>query len=253
VSASSSELVALVTGGASGVGAALCRRLAARGATVVVADVDEAGAAAVAGEIGGAAMAFDVGSRPAWDDALAAVVADHGRLDRLALNAGIMTRPRGLPMDDDPFGWMDRRAELVRSVNIDGVVNGTLAARDLLAAAGGSIAVTASVAGLRPQAEDPAYSASKHAVIGWVRSVARPLAGLGVAIGAVCPGGIDTPLVPPDVRAGGHTFVSPDHIAGALEMVLDLDHAESGSIWISVGTDGPAWRYEFAPLLRPAD
>lgn len=238
---------AVVTGGGSGVGSALCRQLGDRGAAVFVADVDTDGAEKVANEVGGQSLALDVRTRDSWDRALSAVVDQTGRLDVLALNAGVMTRPKGAPMGDDPIPWMQERYEQVRSVNVDGVVNGVLAALDHLAATRGRIVVTASVAGLMPQEPDPAYSMSKHAVIGLVRSLGMPLAENGVYIAAVCPGGIDTPLVPPDLRTG-RSFAPPEYVAGHLLEVLEMPLSESGGVWISYGTDQPLWRYEFAPV-----
>ncbi len=243
-------MVGLVTGGGSGIGAALCRRLAARGVAVVVADVDEAGAQVVADETGGMALALDVSRRDAWAAAIASVADAHGRLDLLALNAGTMSRPRGASIDDDPFPWIAENYEKVRAVNNDGVVFGILAALPLLEAASGRIVCTSSGAGLRPLDSDPIYSMTKHAVIGLVRSLAGPLAARGIAIGAVCPGGVDTPMVSPDIRALGRAFASADHVAEALETVLDASVAETGGIWISRGTEAP-WRYEFADATTP--
>ena len=165
--------VALVTGGGSGIGAALCARLSARGATVVVADVDESGRQAVATELDAHAISLDVTSKTAWHEAMAQLMAQHGRLDAVALNAGVMTRPRGVRGDDDPLHWMMERYEAMRSVNSDGVVYGSwqrpLSSRR---AAGGRIVVTASGAGLAPLPMDPAYAMTKHGVVGLVRSIA---------------------------------------------------------------------------------
>jgi len=242
--------VALVTGAAAGVGEAVCRQLAAAGATVVVADVDAAGAGALAGELGGTSLAFDVADRNAWDGAIEALLAEHGRLDDVVLNAGVMSRPKGEPMgSDDPLPWFEDRYSLVRAVNIDGVAFGVMATLSALrASGGGAIAVTSSMAGLVAQPEDPAYSMSKHALVGLVRSLAPTLAANGVTIGAVCPAGIDTSLVPPDYRDAGYAFAPPSHVAATLVDVLDKPGSETGGIWVTLGVDEPIWRYEFAPL-----
>lgn len=243
--------VGLVTGGGSGIGAALCRRLGARGASVVVADVDDEGAQAVAAEVGGQALHLDVASRDAWDAALVNVVAHLGRLDLVALNAGTMSRPRGVDIDDDPLEWMSKRYELVRGVNLDGVAFGIMASvPHLEAGGGGRIVATSSGVGLTPLPTDPTYSMTKHGVIGLVRSMAPTLGERGITIGAVCPGGVDTPMISPDLRATGRTFATPDYVAAALEAVLDMPAEQSGGIWVSRQGD-ELWRYEFAPYNQP--
>ena len=242
--------VALVTGGANGVGAALCRRLASDGAHVVVADVDSEGAETLAAEIAGSALSFDVQDRAAWEAAVSAVVRDHGRLDVLGLNAGLMSRPKGEAMGgDDPLTWLRDRYELVRGVNLDGVVFGVLATVPTMqAACSGGIVVTSSIAGVTPQVEDPAYTATKHALVGLVRSLAPTLAKDGITIGAVCPGGVDTSLVPPDFREAGYSFAPPEHVADSLVGILDKGIDETGGIWVTLGVDNPPWRYEAAPI-----
>ena len=243
--------VALVTGGGSGIGAALCRRLAARGASVVVADLDDDGAQAVAADVDGIALHLDVADRASWNAAMATVLEHFGRLDLVALNAGVMIRPRGADISDDPFPWMAERYELVRGVNIDGVALGVMSTTPLLEAGGGGrIVATSSGVGLTPLPTDPIYSMTKHAVIGLVRSLAESLGERGVTIGAVCPGGVDTPMISPDLRASGRSFASPDEIAAGLEAVLDKPAAESGGIWVArEGQD--LWRYEFAAHNQP--
>ena len=98
--------VALVTGGGSGLGAAICARLAADGVFVVVTDIDMDAAAKVAGNVGGEAKTFDVADAPAFDAAVDEVVAAHGKLDILVNNAGIQRR-RVLLFRRDPV--CDRR------------------------------------------------------------------------------------------------------------------------------------------------
>ena len=242
--------VAIVTGGGGGIGEALAIRLAGRGAHVVVADVDGARAAAVAGAIGGSAKSFDVADRAAWESAAAEIVHERGGIDLVALNAGVMSRPKGVAMGgDDPLRWMAERYDLVRSVNLDGVAYGVLATvPHLVARGGGAICVTSSMAGLMAQPEDPAYAMTKHGVVGLVRSLGPTLVAQGITIGTVCPAGVDTSLVPPDFREAGYAFAPPDHIAEALESILDSPPEDSGGVWVTVSADQPIWRYEFAPL-----
>src|SRR3954468_5614822 len=117
-----SSHVALITGGASGIGAAVARRLAARGTSVVVADVDTDRAESVAAEIGGAFVPCDVRDLDANRAAVAATVDRFGGLDLAFLNAGITT---GTTLGEDFDVERYRRA---MSVNLDGVVYGVVAA-----------------------------------------------------------------------------------------------------------------------------
>lgn len=241
--------VAVITGAASGIGAATCRRLAAGGATVVAADVNLAGAEGVAAEVGGSAISLDVRRMDAWEQALAGVVASHGRLDIVHLNAGVMTRPTGAPLLDDPVQWMRPEGyEKVMAVNIDGVAYGLMAAvPHLIAAGGGDIVITASIVGVMAQPPDPFYSMSKHAVVGLARSAGPALAAHNIRVNAVCPGGIDTDIVPSDLRTAT-TFSPPSYIADAVVTVLE--GGGNGEIWIAYGTGIDPWRYEH-PSPRP--
>jgi NAD(P)-dependent dehydrogenase (short-subunit alcohol dehydrogenase family) len=237
--------VALVTGAANGIGAATARSLATAGATVVVADVDHEAGATVAADVDGRFVPLDVTDADAW----ACVVDGLGRLDVVHLNAGVMTRPRSAPYGDDAVAWLTPAGyERVRSVNVDGVVLGTLACLPAMAD-GSDVVVTASVAGLVSQPEDPFYSMSKHAVIGWVRSAAPALAGRGVRLQAVCPGAIDTAIVPSDLRdtLGPNAFSPPSYIAAGV--LHALGHGRPGDVWIALTERQDYWRYEFAPVF----
>ena len=243
--------VAVVTGAASGIGAATCRRLAGEGARVVAADIDLLGAQRVSAECGGAAVLLDVRHRDAWEQVLGEVVASHGRLDIVHLNAGVMTRPIGAPMYDDPVPWLRVEGyEKVVAVNIDGVAYGILAAIPFLeASGGGDIVATASISGLLDQPSDPFYAMSKHAVIGLVRGAGPALASRNIRVNAVCPGGIDTNIVPPDLKASGRmVFSSPSYLADAVVEVLTS--GGNGEIWVAFGEGHPPWRYEHPSPLR---
>jgi NAD(P)-dependent dehydrogenase (short-subunit alcohol dehydrogenase family) len=237
--------VALVTGAANGIGAATATALAAAGAAVLVADVDEAGGRAVADAVGGRFVALDVTAPDAW----AALVGGLDRLDVVHLNAGVMTRPRSAPFLDDVVPWLTPEGyHKVMSVNVEGVVLGTMACLPALEASGGDVVVTASVAGLLAQPEDPYYSMSKHAVLGWVRGMGAVLARRGVRIQAVCPGGIDTAIVPSDLRerVGASSFSPPAYLAGAV--VHALAEGAAGDVWIAYAQGQDYWRYEYAPV-----
>lgn len=180
----------LVTGGASGIGLAIARRLAVDGARVVIADIDEAAASAAAREIDGTAIAVDVRAPEDAERMVALAEKHYGRLVGVFLNAGVTGE----------FGsWDDfdlDRYRFVNGVNVDGVVFGVRAALPALRrAGGGSIVVTASLAGLTGTPADPVYSLTKHAVVGFVRSLAQPLAQDNITINAVCPGYTATGLL----------------------------------------------------------
>lgn len=186
---------AIVTGGASGIGAALVRALAARGAAVTIADLDEAGAKTVADEInsGGAGSAsvatLDVRDAAAVADLVRQVADEHGRLDLIFNNAGIAV---GGMVEELTLEHWDR----VIDVNLRGVVHGVHAAYPLMLSQGhGHIINTASLAGLVPGPGLAPYDAAKHAVVGLSLSLRAEGASRGVRVSAICPGFVDTPLL----------------------------------------------------------
>jgi NAD(P)-dependent dehydrogenase (short-subunit alcohol dehydrogenase family) len=159
--------VALVTGGANGIGAAAARRLAAHGARVVVADVDERDVE-VATAIGGRFARCDVREQADNEAAVAAAVTAFGGLDVAFLNAGVSTtsvRLGGPAWDLAAY----RRAF---GINVDGVFFGVNAALPALRARGrGALVLTSSLAGLTAVPGDPIYAATKHAVVGLARAL----------------------------------------------------------------------------------
>ncbi len=184
------DKVALITGGASGLGRATALAFAQRGAEVVVADVDEAGGREVAELVGGHFVACDVASLE-QNLAMAEFAVERcGGLDVAYLNAGVST---GCGVGDDFDLDRYRRA---MGVNLDGVVFGTHAVLPALRArGGGAIVATASLAGLTGVAFDPLYSANKHAVVGLARSLGPALAGDAITYNAVCPGFAESRIV----------------------------------------------------------
>ena len=243
--------VAIVTGGAGGFGRAFARRLAARGHAVVVADLDADGAAEVAAEVGGTSIRADV-SRP--QDTVAAVrlaVAEHGRLDVVALNAGISSGLAALdPLDLEAY----RR---IVGVNQDAVVYGLDAAVPLLrASGGGKVVVTASLAGLVPMPADPLYTLTKTAVVGYVRAMGPPLAEVGVTVTALCPGFADTAIVDPlrvPLAEAGLPLLSADEVGDAFLALLEA--GQPGEVWfVQPGREpGPyAFRGVPGPRARAA-
>jgi NAD(P)-dependent dehydrogenase (short-subunit alcohol dehydrogenase family) len=183
--------VAIVTGGASGIGRAVCLALARRGAKVViVADLDLVRAQEVAGAIAPAGRVAQLDVTDA--DAVKALIEDtaklHGRLDFLFNNAGIgiLCEAQDVPLAH----W--RR---VLDVNLDGVVHGVAAAYPIMVRQGsGHIVNTASIAGLIASPWLVSYAASKFAVVGLSLSLRAEAAAFGVRVSAICPGFIRTPL-----------------------------------------------------------
>jgi len=185
------DQVAVVTGGARGIGAEIARRLARGGATVVCADVlDTADIVAEINGDGGSAEGreLDVTDAGAAAEAIAAIQETHGRLDILVNNAGI-TRDQ-LLVRMKPEDW-----ELVLGINLDGVFNITQpAAKLMMRAKSGRIVNVASVVGLMGNAGQTNYSASKAGLIGFTKSLARELGPRNVTVNAVAPGYIQTPM-----------------------------------------------------------
>lgn len=185
----------MVTGGASGLGEAVVRRLAGEGATVLVADVDGAAADRLAQALGGSrveAVAFDVTDEAAWDQVPATFAARHGgALHALVNNAGIAP-PGDLSME---FAQWRR----VLSVNLDSVFLGTRAAFRVMRgqAARGAIINMSSVMAYVGQATTPAYSASKAGVVGLTKAAVAQAAaqGLNIRINTIHPGTHATPIL----------------------------------------------------------
>ena len=202
--------VALVTGGASGIGRGICLRFAEEGAAVCSADSNEAGSqetAALVRERGGSVHVVEA-DVTAPEDCLrmvAETVAALGRLDIVVANAGI---GRGGTLLEGEL----RNFQEVLNVNVSGVfLTVQAAARTLVAqGTGGKIIITSSVAAQRPGSGMGAYSASKAAVVSLTRSWAQQLAEHHINVNAIGPGLIDTPLTAPMIRG---RFAPPD--AGA--------------------------------------
>lgn len=185
------DKVAIVTGGAAGIGQALCEELGRREALIVVADINVAGAEQVAARItatGGQASAAQVDVSRAGDvqQIVDDTVSGHGRLDYMFNNAGVSLG--GEVRDMKLEHW--RR---LIDVNLMGVIYGAAAAYEVMVEQGsGHIVNTASVAGLVAFPTASAYATTKHAIVGLSTSLRAEAADLGVKVSAVCPGFIQT-------------------------------------------------------------
>lgn len=213
---------ALVTGGASGIGAAIVERLEDDGAQVRVLDL---------------ADGFDVSDSSAWEAVEPVQLA--------CLNAGVITGNADLRelLDSDY-----RRAV---GTNVDGVVFG-LRRMARVMEQGSAIVVTASLAGLTTMYTDPIYSATKHFVVGLMRSAAFQLTERGITINAVCPAVVDTPMVG-DLRdrilGAGIDLLTPEEIADAV-VGAALD-GSTGQAWTCLPGHAPQ-KHEFHRFFESA-
>lgn len=243
--------VAVVTGGASGIGEAVARLAAARGATVVVADLDQARAADVAAELGGHAVTLDVGSAPDVDGAAERIEREIGAVDILVTSAGITQRP--LPPEEyDLTDWDE-----VLRVDLRGTWLCAVAFGARMAVRGsGSIVTIASIAGMRSMPLH-AYTPAKAGVIAMTADLATEWGRSGVRVNSVSPGYTLTPLVRSLVERGERDpstlaaesalgrMVEPDEVAKA---VCFLASDESSAITgVNLPVDAgwlvaPTWR-----------
>lgn len=185
--------VALVTGGARGIGEGIVRRFIAEGARVVIADVLEAEGAALAAELGEVAtfVRLDVTRRADWDAALAETEQRFGRLDCLINNAGVIVFKT---LDDLTEAEMRK----VIDVNVIGVMIGSQAAIPLLERdGGGSIVNMSSADGISGANALTAYCASKFAVRGFTKACALELGPRGIRVNSIHPGGIVSAMTNP--------------------------------------------------------
>lgn len=184
----------LVTGGALGIGRAVCEIVAERGAAVSIIDVDEAAGIELCTSIenAGGRAAFtrvDVANFAAVEAAATATHAKFGSLDSLVVSAGIQRYGTALSTDDGQ--WNE-----VLDVNLKGAWNAARASIPFLrAAGGGTIVNVSSVQALASQQNVLAYTVSKHGLIGLTRSIAMDFAKENIRANAVCPGTVDTPML----------------------------------------------------------
>ena len=183
------DRVAIVTGGASGMGAATVRRLAAGGAKVMIVDRNGDLAQTVATEVGGTAMVGDVADSSFCDGAIAAAVERHGGLDVLVNAAGVIVRASGEDTTDEQWAK-------IMGVNVSGTFFMCRAAvRVMKTRGGGAVVNFGSIWGDLGSAGVAAYCASKGAVHNLTRALAMDHAADGIRVNAVCPGEVNTPML----------------------------------------------------------
>ncbi|HZP57260.1 MAG TPA: SDR family oxidoreductase [Dehalococcoidia bacterium] len=239
---------AIITGAGSGIGRATALRLAREGANIVVADVNDAGAAETVQQIeaaGGRATAVhaDVTQSAGIDAMFAAAQQHYGGFDILHNNAGITTgQPR----------WPDCAEERWRrtiEVDLMAVIETTRRAIPLLRARGGGVIIsTASLAGLFGFQADPVYTAAKHGVVGMTRSLVYLKDEANIRVNCVCPGVVRTPLVTSGIeslagaereeaerRLGQMPMIDPAEVAeGVFELIRD-DGATGVALGVTIG------------------
>jgi len=242
--------VALISGGASGIGRATARRLRAAGADVIVADLDAETGQSVASELGGRFVRVDVAEPADWDRAVAEAVDSFGGLDIAVLNAGVITG------EADVTRFTDEQYRRITGANLDGVILGARAVTPAIERrGGGAVVATASLAGLIAYSPDPIYAATKHAVVGFVRALAPQLQAKNITVNAICPGMVDTPLVGPDARRLAEAANFPlIPVADIAEAVLGrVLGTETGQAWVcQAGREALAYRFAKVPGPRGA-
>jgi NAD(P)-dependent dehydrogenase (short-subunit alcohol dehydrogenase family) len=215
-------VTALVTGSAGGIGSAIVSKLRSEGFDVLELDL-------VSG--------FDVSDSEAWEHI--------GSVDLACLNAGVITG------DGELTTLTDEQYRRAVGVNVDGVVYGVRRLSRVMPK-GSTIVVTASLAGLTAIPDDPIYGLTKHAVVGFVRSVADQLAGRGVRIQAVCPGWADTPLTAngfrDELRERGYRLLHPHEVVEGVWAAYKSEG--TGEAWVVQPGREPLL-YEFKGVPGP--
>jgi NAD(P)-dependent dehydrogenase (short-subunit alcohol dehydrogenase family) len=250
--------IVVVTGGGSGIGAALVRRFATDGAAhVVVVDRQLDSAGAVAADVGGSAEQIDVTDSAAVRDLVDRTLATHGRIDLFASNAGIAT---GGGLDDDEM-W-----HRVLEVNTMAHVYAARAVLpSMLERGSGYLLQTASAAGLLTSPGDAPYAVSKHGAVALAEWLAVTYGGRGIKVSVLCPMGVDTPLLMDGMHAGqpgalavaaSGEIISAEQVADVVarsvaeERFLILPHLQVGTFWAQKASDPDRWLAGMRRLLE---
>jgi NAD(P)-dependent dehydrogenase (short-subunit alcohol dehydrogenase family) len=252
------DAVVVVTGGASGIGAALARRFAAEGArNVVVVDRNLAAAQSVADEIDGVAEEVDVADAAAVNGLVDRTIARDGQIDLFCSNAGIGT---GIGLDDPDDAWH-------RAFDINLMAH-VYAARavlpSMLAQGSGYLLQTASAAGLLTSPGDAPYTVTKHGAVALAEWLAVTYGGRGIGVSVLCPMGVATPLLMDPLAAGeaaaqavaaSGEIITAGQVADAVvaglgaERFLILPHPQVGTFWAQKASDPDRWLAGMRRLL----
>ena len=240
---------AVVTGGGSGIGRALARRLAVGAVRVVVNDIDAAAARAVAEEIGGVAVAADIGTADGVASLIAAARDHLGEIDLYCSNAGVAAVG-----DGNGGGPAAVEADWQRSWDVN-VMAHVRAAEHLLpgwlARGEGRMVITASAAGLLTMLGTAPYSVTKHAAVGYAEWLAATYQHRGVKVHCLCPQGVRTGMLDETGRAGDvllrDTAIEPEAVAEAVWSALAeggfliLPHPEVATYYALRAGDPDKW------------
>jgi NAD(P)-dependent dehydrogenase (short-subunit alcohol dehydrogenase family) len=242
--------VVIVTGGGSGIGAALVRRFAADGAeAIVVADLAADAAQVVADEVGAVAEALDVADPAAVSGLVSRALARHGRVDLFCSNAGITT---GVGLDDPADLW--HKAFEINTMSHVYAARAVLPS--MLERGSGYLLNTASAAGLLTSPADAPYAVTKHGAVAFAEWLSVTYGGRGIGVSVICPLGVSTPLLMDPLAAGNAgaqavaasgTIISAEQVADAVsagladERFLILPHPEVGRFWAQKAADPDRW------------
>jgi len=248
--------IAVVTGGANGIGQALCRRFAAEGARgVVVADIDFDAASRLAGEIGGWAVRCDVSHEAEVQSLVAQVIERHGQIDLFVSNAGV-TASGGVDVPD--LEW-----QRLWGVNVMAHVYASRAVLPgMLERGQGYLLHTSSAAGLLTEIGSAPYSVTKHAAVSFAEWLSVKYQKRGIRVSCLCPAGVSTDFL--DLEDPVHQFlhlssVTPEAVADcvieglAAEKFLLLPHQEVGEFFQFKADRYDDWLRNFARVNEKMD
>jgi NAD(P)-dependent dehydrogenase (short-subunit alcohol dehydrogenase family) len=240
------DKVVVVTGGANGIGRALCRRFAAEGArAVIVADMDGAGAAQVAEEIGGLAVPTDVSVETDIARLVERAIAAYGQIDLFCSNAGILGTPGGAEVPNDDWQRIWDVNVMAHIYAARGVLPGMLARGD------GYLLTTASAAGLLTFVDGAAYAVTKHAAVAFAEWLAIAHGDAGIKVSCLCPQGVRTKMLLGEDGTQEHFLLEgalePEAVAEAVvhglaaERFLILPHPEVAEYFRHKADDYDRW------------